>query len=103
MLTIDRLLFAWDEVKDKENQRKHRVGFMEAKTVFNDPLLITYPDDTHSEDEARFISIGLSSNRRLLLVVHTERSDEEDTVIIRIISCRRATPAERRAYEDDDT
>lgn len=36
MLTIDKLLFAWDEVKDKENQRKHRVGFMEAKTVFND-------------------------------------------------------------------
>lgn len=93
------LIFEWDASKAQTNLKKHRVSFEEAKTVFNDPLLLTYPDEIHSKTEERLISIGYSSQRRLLLVVHTER-DEENELLIRIISCRRATASERRTYEN---
>ena len=94
------LSFEWDKSKAQANLKKHKIGFDEARTIFNDPLLVTYLDDEHSKDENRFISIGMSSKSRLLLVVHTERQEKPDTVIIRIISCRKATPLERRAYEE---
>lgn len=93
------LIFAWDIRKARANLRKHRIGFDEAKTVFNDPLLLTYPDEIHSEFEERFISIGYSIQRRLLLVVHTEQVSG-DEILIRIISSRRATAAERKTYDD---
>ena len=54
-------VFEWDAVKAKTNRKKHRVAFEEAKTVFNDPWLLTYEDDFHSETEDRFIGIGYSS------------------------------------------
>lgn len=94
------LVFEWDENKAKKNLRKHKVSFEEAKTVFNDPLLLTFPDEYHSGGEERYLSIGLSSRDKILLVVHTEREENEKTVIIRIISCRRATALERRTYEE---
>lgn len=94
------LVFEWDENKAKKNLRKHKVSFEEAKTVFNDPLLLTFPDEYHSDGEERYLSIGLSSRDKILLVVHTEREENEKTVIIRIISCRRATALERRTYEE---
>ncbi len=94
------LIFEWDNSKAQANLKKHKIGFDEAKTIFNDPLLVTYLDDEHSADENRFISIGMSSKSRLLLVVHTEREDKPDMVVIRIISCRKATPLERRTYEE---
>jgi hypothetical protein len=94
-----KLLFEWDEKKAFLNLKKHQVSFEEAKTVFNDPLLLTYHDTFHSEQEERFIDIGLSVQRRLLLVVHTEKTIQNDTVIIRIISCRKATALERKNYE----
>ncbi|MBX2997754.1 MAG: BrnT family toxin [Caldilineaceae bacterium] len=87
-------VFGWDEVKAEQNVRKHRVSFEEAVTIFSDPYLITFPDDEHSDVEDRFISIGQSDNGPILLVVHT---DHHDT--IRLISCRKATRAERRIYE----
>lgn len=96
-----RLIFEWDASKARENHRKHKVRFEEAKTVFNDPLQLAFPDDLHSEHEERCISIGLSANGRLLIVVHIEREDaavEETT--IRIISCRKATALERKTYEE---
>lgn len=71
----------------------------EAKTVFNDPLLLTYPDELHSETEERYISIGYSIQQRLLLVVHTEH-EAEGGILIRIISSRKATATERKTYED---
>jgi hypothetical protein len=86
--------FEWDEAKARDNQRKHRVRFEDAKTVFNDPLLLTFPDEEHSNDEHRAISIGLSAHHILLLVVHTERKKN-----IRIISARKATASERKIYE----
>ncbi len=90
-----KLNFEWHEEKAKANLRKHRVSFEEAKTVFNDPFLITFPDAEHSERELRYINIGCSSKGRVLIVIHTERE-----AFIRIISCRKATPDERRTYEE---
>ena len=78
------LIFDWDVRKARTNLKDHRVSFEEAKTVFNDSLLLTFPDEFHSETEERFISIGYSSKQRLLLVVHTEH-DTEDEILIRII------------------
>lgn len=89
-----KLQFEWDEVKDKENQRKHGICFEEAKTIFNDSHSITINDPTHSIEETRFIDIGLSINNRILVVSYTERQEK-----IRIISCRKATLSERRIYE----
>lgn len=96
------LIFEWDTKKAKANLKKHKVSFEEAKTIFNDPLVITFSDEEHSEDEERFISIGLSTFNRILLAVHTERELAEDVLIIRIISCRKATTLERREYEENE-
>lgn len=89
------LTFEWYEEKAKKNQKKHGVGFEEAKTVFNDPFSITIPDPLHSEDEQRYIDIGCSSKGRVLVVVYTERRSN-----IRIISCRKSVKKERRIYEE---
>ncbi len=88
--------FEWDERKAKQNKRKHKVSFEEAITVFADPLSLTIPDPLHSWDEERFVTMGLSAKRRLLVVVHTDRGDT-----IRIISARRATRRERSEYEEE--
>lgn len=92
-------IFEWDVYKAQSNLRRHGVSFEEAKTVFNDPYLLTYPDDFYSETEERLISIGYSGRQRLLLVVHTER-DQDNELLIRIISSRKATAAERKTYEE---
>jgi uncharacterized DUF497 family protein len=88
--------FRWDPRKAIANTRKHGVTFREAATVLRDPLSTTFPDEAHSQDEQRYVTIGMSSEGKILVVAHTE-SDEE----IRIISARRATKAERRFYEEE--
>ena len=80
------LTFEWDEDKSKRNVRKHGVTFEEAKTVFNDPFEITIDDPDHSDDEDRYLAIGISLKGRLLVVWYTERNEN-----IRIIGCRKAT------------
>jgi uncharacterized DUF497 family protein len=87
--------FDWHPTKARHNLRKHRIDFDEASTVFADTLSITIPDPVHSEDEERWVTIGLSNRHRLLVVVHTE---EDET--IRVISARRADRLERRKYEE---
>jgi uncharacterized DUF497 family protein len=94
------LIFEWDANKARTNLNKHKVSFEESKTLFNDPLLVTFPDERHSDTEERFISIGTSAHRRILLVVHTDRRETAGNMIIRIISCRKATPYERKTYEE---
>ena len=89
------LVFEWDEAKAKANATKHGVEFEEARTIFNDPRLLTFEDLHHSEYEQRYLSLGISGRGRLLIVAHTE--DEE---VIRLISCRTATRKERRTYEE---
>ena len=89
--------FDWDPRKARRNLRKHGIDFDEASTVFADTLSITIPDPDPSEDEERWVTMGLSNRQRLLVVVHTE---EEET--IRIISARTADRLERRKYEEGD-
>ena len=88
--------FEWDDHKAQHNLRKHKVSFREAITIFHDPLVATIPDPDHSADEERLIAIGHSSRNRLLVVSFTERGNR-----IRIISCRRAEPIERKLYEEE--
>jgi uncharacterized DUF497 family protein len=92
------LIFEWDEAKARRNRIKHKIGFDEARTVFGDPFLVTFPDEYHSQKEERFISIGTSTKNRVILVAHTEHH-EDDAIVIRFINARRATPAEREIYE----
>ncbi|MFN0277121.1 MAG: BrnT family toxin [Pyrinomonadaceae bacterium] len=94
-----KLLFEWDADKAKRNLLKHKISFQEAKTIFQDEMIVTYLDDFHSDHEERFLSIGMSTNSRILLVVHTETKAVGETFLIRIISGRKATVKERRIYE----
>jgi uncharacterized protein len=89
------LTFEWDEEKARINLRKHKVGFEEACTVFDDPRSITIPDVEHSASENRYVDIGTSAQQRVLVVVYTERGSN-----VRIISCRRAASREQRIYEE---
>ena len=84
--------FEWDP--EKANLAKHAVSFVEAMTIFGDPFELTIADPYHSEQEFRFISVGLSSGGRGLVVAYTERGER-----IRIISAREAIAKERREYE----
>ena len=90
------LQFTWDPQKAASNLRKHRVGFPEAATAFADPLSLTIPDPDHSVGEERFVLIGQSDRRRLVVVAHVERG-----TMIRIISARLATRRERTTYEEE--
>jgi uncharacterized DUF497 family protein len=87
--------FEWDGNKATSNKRKHGVDFEEASTALRDPLSVTGSDPDHSINEERFITFGLSSQQRLLVVSHTERNNT-----IRIISARIADPSEREIYEN---
>jgi len=90
--------FEWDDAKAEANLKKHKVGFEEASTVFSDGLAKLFYDERHSTDEAREIIIGHSILNRLLLVSFTELGPD----VIRIISARVATKAERKAYEENE-
>ncbi len=87
--------FEWDPAKAASNLRKHGVSFEEARTVFYDEFAVQFFDDTHSDDEARFLLLGMSTEAKLLLVCHCERDAGN---VIRIISARKATHRERSFY-----
>lgn len=87
--------FEWDENKARQNLVKHGISFVEATTVFIDPLSVTIDDPDHSQSEQRYLIIGYSHQERLLVVVHVDRGDN-----IRIISARLCTNNERRIYEE---
>ena len=89
------LTFEWDRRKADLNRKKHGVSFDEAATVFGDSLSLTIEDPLHSAGEERFVTIGDSTQGRLLVVIHTDRGDT-----VRIISARLATPRERKTYEE---
>lgn len=92
---METIKFEWDDNKNKINQTKHKISFEEAKTVFYDEEALVIDDPEHSEEEERFIILGLSNKTNLLVVCHCYR--ESDTVI-RLISARKATKAETRQY-----
>lgn len=87
--------FEWDPAKARRDRQYHRISFQEAATVFGDPLALTYPDPDHSTEEQRFITVGVSSANRILIVAHTDRDES-----IRIISARKTTSRERKRYEE---
>ena len=89
-------LFEWDPKKAEINLRKHGVSFDEATTVFADPLSILQPDPSHSVGKQRYLVLGTSARRRLLVVAFAERPPRT-----RLISARRATRNERRTYEEE--
>lgn len=87
--------FEWDEKKHAQNKRKHGTSFVEAQTVFADEKGLLLHDPDHSNDEERFILLGLSSSLRLLVVSHVYRKDD---ATIRIFSARKATRLEQSQY-----
>ena len=85
----------WDEEKAAGNLEKHGISFADAATVFDDSLYVDFYDPDHSSNEHRYLIIGMSQEGRLLIVSYTERAD-----VVRLISAREVTSAERKAYEE---
>jgi uncharacterized protein len=90
--------FEWDPKKASGNLIKHGVTFDEAATIFKDSKAISIFDPDHSEDEERWLTLGISDKGRLLVVVHNFREEGDDSVKIRIISGRKATKKELKTY-----
>ena len=88
------LTFEWNDDKARANVRKHGISFARAALAFSDPLSVTIDDPDHSNDEARFLLLGATPDGLIVVVAHTDRGDN-----VRIISARKATRAEKRAYE----
>ena len=88
--------YEWNLIKERLNIAKHGVDFEEAKSVFADEFALVLFDEDHSNDEERFLILGMSQKERILLVVHCYR--ENDT--IRIISSRKATKNEVKQYKE---
>lgn len=92
---MNNIKFTWDDKKNETNKKKHKISFEEAKTVFYDTEALVIDDPEHSDQEDRFIILGLSKKANLLVVCHCYR--EADS-IIRIISARKATATEEKYY-----
>ena len=92
---METLSFEWDENKNAINKKKHKISFGEAQTVFYDEAALLIDDPEHSQEEERFIIMGLSQKANLLVVCHCYRASE---TVIRIISARKATKNESKYY-----
>lgn len=87
--------FEWDKGKNSSNKKKHEISFEQAKTVFTDENALLLHDPDHSNEEDRFILLGLSSKLHIMVVCHCYRKNDE---VIRIISVRKATSSEQKQY-----
>jgi len=92
--------FEWDPTKAKTNLSKHKISFEDATSIFKDQNSISVFDESHSEDEERWATIGLDAKTRTLVVIHTYISFDKDTCNIRIISARKATKNEIKYYNE---
>ena len=92
---MNHLEFEWDPKKNKKNIKKHKVSFEEAESVFYDEYALRFFDPDHSEDEDRFILLGISFKLRAVVVCHCFRQEE---TVIRIISARKADKDEEHEY-----
>ena len=92
---MSEIRFEWDPAKNTINLRSHKVSFEEGSTVFLDENALLLEDPDHSDEEDRFVLLGLSSTLRVLLVCHCYRSDGN---AIRIISARKASTKESKSY-----
>jgi hypothetical protein len=97
---VPDIRFEWDERKNRSNRNKHGVDFREAQSVFYDDYALLIDDPEHSDDEDRFVLMGLSTVLRLLVVCHCYRRDGD---VIRIISARKADSDERALYDKRKT
>lgn len=94
---MNSVKFEWDLAKALSNIKKHGISFDEAKTVFDDDFARLIPDPDHSENEERFILLGMSYTLKILTVVHCYRDEDG---VIRIISARASTKNEERQYKE---
>jgi len=94
---IDEVRFSWDAKKAQSNVRKHGISFDEALSVFDDVHARLIPDPDHSQEEERFVLLGLSHASGILTVVHCYRDEQN---IIRIISARKSTKFEEKQYKE---
>ncbi len=92
--------FEWNPDKARENRSKHGVSFEEAATVFRDPKMLTLYDDEHSTAEERWVTLGVSSRGRILVVCHTYRDERSNSATIRLFSSRKARQHEIQHYQD---
>ena len=95
-----RYNFEWDPAKARQNNRRHKVSFERATTVFHDPNQISIFDENHSDDEERWVTLGLDRNGVLLVVIHTFGQANRSDTNIRIISARKASRTEIKQYEE---
>lgn len=95
-----RYEFDWDPEKDRSNLRKHGVSFRRAASVFRDPRQLSLFDEDHSEQEDRWITMGLDSTGMLRVVVHLFEQRTPDMIWVRIISARKATVVEEHQYRE---
>lgn len=91
--------FEWDPKKAKENIQKHKVSFEHATTIFLDSNAVSIFDKEHSQNEDRWITMGIDSRGSLLVVIHTFQEIDDSTSRIRIISARKATKRESEQYK----
>jgi len=92
---MNNVTFEWDKSKNLANQRKHKVSFEEARSVFFDENAIEFYDDEYDDSEERFLILGISAKMRILMVCHCLRQNE---TVLRIISARKATKNEQQQY-----
>ena len=92
---MDEIIFEWDNKKEKINKRKHGISFEEARTAFYDENAILYFDPDHSDEEDRFILLGISFKLKMLVVCHCFRENDS---VIRIVSARKADKDEEYEY-----
>lgn len=91
------MTFEWDEEKNTINKKKHGISFEEARVVFEDELAILFDDPDHSEEEDRFLIIGMTDRKGVCIVSHCYRGEDDN---IRIISARKATKTEQNVYNE---
>jgi uncharacterized DUF497 family protein len=92
--------FEWDVNKARTNLSKHKISFEGATSVFRDEKAISISDEEHSDDEERWLTIGMDEVTRTLVVIHTYISADENNCNIRLISARKATKKEQQIYKE---
>lgn len=95
-----RYSFDWDSTKDQQNIRKHRISFRQAATIFRDPNQLSIYDQEHSQEEERWITMGIDSTGVVRVVVHTYEQINDELCQIRIISARKVTNREMSQYRE---
>ena len=91
--------FEWDPLKARKNYQKHKISFERASEIFLDPIALSIYDKEHSITEGRWITIGKTKSKIIIVVVHTFQEIQEDNIHIRLISARKATKNEKKQYQ----